>query len=167
MKVTRLVRPAAVTIVTEDGYRYEWPKGGEAVDVLPHHQKMLLSTKGAKLVDVEVVDQPVILPAFQVTEPLVLATVPAPEPEPDPEMADAWVEPAHLPEPEPLPLATVLPSEPGPDPDLTGAWTAPPELPEPAVLPDVAVRPEPAADPTVTPKVSHRWSEQDKNRVGV
>lgn len=75
MIVKRLVRPEPTTVLTDDGYLYEWPQGGEALDVLEHHRRSLLAAKGAHLVEVDVEDQPVVLPALRPVEPLHLATV--------------------------------------------------------------------------------------------
>lgn len=166
MKVKRLVRPEPTTILTSDGYLYEWPEGGEAVDVLPHHRRLLLAAKGAKLVEVDVIDQPVVLPAVDVREPLTLTTVPPPEPTPDLDLSGAEVEPAEVALPAPLEMATVLPQDREPDPDLSDrapACTCTSESPAPLQV--VTVRYQELPNPALRPKVTHRWSEADRARL--
>lgn len=121
--VKRLVRPEPYEVITEDGYRYVWPEGGEAVDVLEEHRRSLLSIRGAHLVEVEVVDEPGPLPFLQITVPVVPATV-EPEPrEPDVDLAGAYIDPATVeaePELNPTPVvdapAAVVP-------DVTDLWS--------------------------------------------
>lgn len=180
--VKRLVRLEPGMVATGDGYLYEWPEGGEAVDVLPQHRRPLLATKGAHLVDVEVVDEPIILPVLKPVEPLKVARVAAPEPFVDDDLSYLDVPPADLPEVEPLALSTVAPLAPPIDADLADAYVDPssvPVKPEPAPMPPTltlppvlsperpATDPAPAhvPDPTVRPNVNHRWSDADLARL--
>lgn len=117
MIVKRLVRPEPFALLTDDGYFYDWPTGGEAVDVLPQHRRMLLAAKGAHLVDVEVVDQPVILPTV-VASPVTLATVPPTERAVDGDLTDVQTEPAVIAPASAPVLATVAPQA-TPDPVVT------------------------------------------------
>lgn len=104
--VTRLVRPEPFAVVMPDGYRYEWPEGGEEVDVLEHHRKSLLAHKGAHLVEVEVEDPPLVLPALTPAEPFPDTAV-RPDPRPaDPDLTGAKVV-EDKPKPTPFVMATV------------------------------------------------------------
>jgi len=44
--VKRVIRPDPAETVTPDGYRYVWPEGGEAADVLERHRKSVLAVEG-------------------------------------------------------------------------------------------------------------------------
>jgi hypothetical protein len=126
--VQRVVRPAPGVIVTEDGYRYEWTAGGEAVDVLPQHRRTVLAMKGAHLIYVDVVDEPVIVPAFTVAEP-VPDTLVAPTRRRDEQLDPKTlvIEPPVLPAEEPAPDVMIRPV-PEPTPQLTpvvsDVWSA-------------------------------------------
>lgn len=84
MIVTRIKRRSKGVWTFPDGYRYTWPPYGGEVDVRPDHAEVLLGLDGFEAVEREVVDPPLILPTFEVSEPAPVTLEPAPADEDPP-----------------------------------------------------------------------------------
>lgn len=188
--MVRVIRATPGQVVTDDGYAYRWPQGGEQVDVLPHH--LWLFDDSYERVEVETVDPPLVLPALtmlEVADDTRLIPVPADEVLdlsgakvkkavlPDPErVPDTRVVPEPVEETLRLPKAKTRPDKPEPmvlpdtlvvpEPadevaDLSHVDVPEPDLPEPEPLPATAVAPEVVPEPVVKVKVTDLWSPAD------